>query len=126
MKLLGLLFSALLVSGVLVSGPAVAANDATHGKVVFARCAACHSLQPGKKMIGPSLVGIVGRKAGTLDNYAYSPAMKKYGVTWDAKTMSAFLVAPSKTVPGTRMVFVGLPSLVDRADLIAYLRASSK
>ncbi|WP_066701230.1 c-type cytochrome [Sphingobium amiense] len=112
--------------GLAVANPAVAAGDAAHGKMVFARCAACHSMTPGKKMVGPSLAGIIGRKAGTVEGFTYSPAMKAYGRNWDVKAMDAFLASPKTAIPGTRMIFAGLPNAADRADLIAYLSAAPK
>lgn len=115
--------TAALIGGVAPVTVAHAAGDPGRGKVVFARCAACHSMEPAKKTIGPTLAGVLGRKAGTLPGFTFSPAMKKYGGVWDVKTMDAFLAAPTKTVPGTRMVFMGLPKAEDRADLIAYMQA---
>lgn len=126
MKLTELAVTILVAYSLLGSAPAAAAGDATHGKIVFARCAACHSMEPGKKMIGPSLAGVFGRKAGSLGGYAFSPAMKKYDKVWDRKAMDAFLTAPTKTVPGTRMVFPGLSNPADRADLLAYLQATPR
>lgn len=99
-------------------------GDAAKGKAVFARCAACHTMQPGVNRIGPSLAGIVGRKAATVPGFNYSPAMKKAALSWDARTLDAFLAKPMTRVPGNRMVFAGLPNPADRANLIAYLRAA--
>lgn len=126
MKLPGLTIAILAPYSLLASAPATAAGDATHGKTVFARCAACHSMDRRKKMIGPSLAGVFGRKAGSLGGYAFSEAMKKYAKVWDVKAMDAFVTAPSKTVPGTRMVFPGLSNPADRADLLAYLRVAPR
>lgn len=97
-------------------------GNAVHGQQIFARCSACHVVgQTGGKM-GPALNGVVDRKAGTVAGYAYSPAMKNSGLTWDAATLARFLEAPSKTVPGTKMFFPGLASPQDRADVTAYLK----
>lgn len=110
-----------------LAAPALGASpspkgDSTHGQQIFARCAACHTLgQNGGKM-GPSLNGVVGRKAGSVAGYAYSPAMKASGLKWDVPTLARFLQAPSKTVPGTKMFFPGLPNPQDGADLTAYLQ----
>ena len=111
--------------GALLGAPASAAGDAKHGKAVFVRCAACHTLETGKNRIGPSLAKVVGRKAGTAAGFAYSPALKAYGKVWDARLLDAFLAAPTKVLPGTRMV-MAVADPKDRADLIAYLRTASK
>lgn len=118
-----LMMPAVLIFALLPAAPAAAAGDAARGKTVFARCAACHSMDPARKTTGPTLAGVLGRKAGTLVDYAYSPGMKKYGQVWDVKAIDTFLTAPNKVVPGTKMVFMGLPRTDDRADLIAYLKA---
>lgn len=116
----------LVLSAMLLAPTAMAAGDPAKGKTVFARCAVCHSVAPGKNLMGPSLAQIVGRKAGTVPGFTYSAAMKKYGKAWDVTTLDVFLTAPMKTVSGTRMVFAGLPKATDRADLIAYLQKPVK
>jgi len=105
------------------AGPA---GDAARGKTVFARCAACHDLNTGAIRMGPSLKGVVGRKAGTFANFSYSAGMKGKGVVWGPDTLDQFLTAPMKYVPGTRMAFPGLSNPQDRADVIAYLKAAAK
>ncbi len=99
------------------------AGDAAAGRQVFRKCQACHSLEPGKSLVGPSLAGVIGRKAGTLPNFNFSPAMKQANITWDAKTLDAYLADPQKLVPGNRMPFPGLKTDHDRTDVIAYLSA---
>ena len=91
------------------------------GRTIFARCAACHAVTPGGKRLGPSLAGVVGRKAGSEPDYAYSPAMRSAKIVWDARNLDAYLTHPTATVPGTKMSFVGIASPADRANLIAYL-----
>ncbi len=98
-------------------------GDAAKGKVVFAQCKSCHSAEPGKNMIGPSLAGVVGRKAATIEGFAYSTAMQKSGFTWDEETLFHYLKSPMKDVPGTKMSFAGLSDPQKRADVIAYLKA---
>jgi cytochrome c len=105
----------------LAATPAHAAGDPAAGKVVFAKCAVCHSAQAGENRVGPSLHGVVGRKAGSLPDYAYSPAMKTSGLTWTPDTLDAYLTDPRKKLPGIKMIFAGLPNPQDRANLIAYL-----
>lgn len=110
-----------VVAGLGLAGP-VNAQDAAAGAKVFARCQVCHQVDPAKpSSFGPNLAGVVGRKAGTLPRFAYSPALVRYGAVWDEAKLDAFLAAPQKVVPGSRMAFPGLPSTKDRADVIAFL-----
>jgi len=80
-------------------------------------------MEPGKVILGPSLAGIIGRKAGTEAGYTYSPAMKQANIVWDAKTLDAYLSDPQKLVPGNKMPFPGLKTDHDRADVIAFFAA---
>jgi cytochrome c len=97
-------------------------GDADAGKKVFAKCQACHTVEAGKNKVGPSLHGVVGRKSGSIEGFAYSDAMKKADVTWDETTLDHYLTNPRKMVPGTKMIFPGLPKAEDRANVIAYLK----
>jgi len=99
-------------------------GDPVAGRQVYRKCQACHSLDAGKNMLGPSLAGVVGRKAGTQAGYSYSPAMKGSGLTWDVATLSNYLAAPQKVVPGNKMPFPGLKTDHDRVDVIAYLASA--
>ncbi|MGB6400357.1 MAG: copper-containing nitrite reductase [Bradyrhizobium sp.] len=98
-------------------------GDAGAGRQVFKKCQACHSLEPGKTILGPSLAGIVGRKSAADANFSYSPAMKQAALTWDPPTLDAYLAEPAKIVPGNRMPFPGLKTDHDRQDVIAFLAA---
>jgi nitrite reductase (NO-forming) len=82
-------------------------------------------LQPGKNGVGPSLAGIVGKKAASVQGYNYSSAMKSSNLTWDAATLDVYLTDPQKTVPGNKMPFPGLKTDNERNSLIAFLKASS-
>jgi cytochrome c len=93
------------------------------GKTAFAQCMACHSVTPGQVRMGPNLANIVARKAGGLDGYAYSPAMKAAAFAWDAEHLDAFLANPRAIVPGTKMAYRGITDPAQRAALIAYLGA---
>lgn len=105
-----------------VSGGHALAADAKHGADVFAEnCAECHSVKEGKNKKGPSLFGVVGRKAGTVADVAYSDAMKQSGISWTPDKLDAYVTDPRKAVPGGKMKFDGLPNAAERADLIAYL-----
>jgi len=99
------------------------AGDPTAGRLVFRKCQACHSMEPGKNILGPSLSGVIGHKAGSVEGYSYSPAMKGANITWDAATLDRYLSDPAKVVPGNKMPFPGLKTDHDRADVIAYMAA---
>ena len=107
------------------AAPAALSADAAAGRAVFRKCQACHSLTPGKNGVGPSLAGIVGKKAGSASGYNYSTAMKNSNLTWDAKTLDSYLLDPQKVVPGNKMPFPGLKTDNERRTLIAYLEAES-
>lgn len=77
---------------------------------------------PGRHAIGPSLAGIHGTRAGTVQGYAYSAAMKASGLTWDDATLDRYLEKPMAAVPGTKMVYPGLKDPAKRAEVIAYLK----
>ena len=89
----------------------------------FATCAACHSVEPGKNGIGPSLAGIAGRKAGGLPGFAYSNALKNSGITWGAASLDRWLTSPQQAVPGTKMPFAGIPDPAKRREVVNYLLA---
>ncbi|MDP3551216.1 MAG: cytochrome c family protein [Novosphingobium sp.] len=97
--------------------------DVAHGKTIFAQCKACHAVEAGKNMVGPSLAGIVGRAAGSVAGFSYSNANKNSGITWTPEKMFQYLEKPARVVPGTKMAFAGLSKAQDRADVIAYLKA---
>lgn len=102
------------------------AADPANGKAVFQQCAACHSLAAGEIKLGPSLAGVVGRKAGSAEGFNYSLAMKASGLIWDEATLHRYLANPRSVVPGTKMAFAGVrdPKRVD--DLIAFLKERAK
>src|SRR5215472_14691010 len=112
---------ALALPFALAGSCAAAAADVEAGKAKFKLCAICHSAEAGKVKVGPSLFGIVGRKAGSLEGYSYSDAMKNYGKTWTAETLDTYLADPHTVVPGTKMIFPGIKDKTERANLIAYL-----
>ena len=99
----------------------VGVGDPEAGRQVFKKCQACHSTVPGKNMLGPSLAGLLGRKAGTAQGYSYSNAMKNANIVWNATELDDYLTAPQKVVPGNKMPFPGLKTDHDRADVIAFL-----
>lgn len=87
----------------------------------FAPCSGCHSVEAGRNLLGPSLHGVAGRKAGTLAGFAYSPAMASSGLTWDAATLDRFVAAPQRAVPGTRMSYGGMADAAQRKAVVEYL-----
>ena len=87
----------------------------------FGVCAACHATAPGETSFGPNLRGVVGRKAASLPGYAYSAALKKSGISWNAKTLDTWLTNPQAMVKGTKMPFAGFSDPAKRKRVIDYL-----
>ena len=110
----------------LLSGGAYADGDAARGETRFQDCAACHKLEAGANNVGPSLHDIFTRKAGTLEDFRYSPAMKRSGIVWTPEALDKFIADPQATVPANRMPYAGMVNPSDRADLIAYLQKMTK
>lgn len=101
--------------------------DVKRGEAVFQSCSACHSLEPDKNLTGPSLSGVYGRKAGTLQSFRrYSDALKSSGVTWDDKALDAWLADPQHDIPGNEMTFPGIKNPQQRADLIVFLKEAGQ
>jgi cytochrome c len=101
---------------------ASAAGDPKAGADVFKRCAVCHTDDKGGgDGLGPNLFGVMGRKAASRPGFAYSPALKKSGITWDEATLTKWVAGPARVVPGTKMMFAGLSSKKQQADVVAYL-----
>jgi cytochrome c len=117
-RFLGLTFVALLA----LNGSAIA-QDAAAGEKVFVKCKVCHQVgETAKNGVGPVLNGIVGRPAGSVEGYNYTPANKNSGLTWDEATLKEYLKNPRAKIVGTKMVFPGLPNDADIDNLIAYLK----
>jgi cytochrome c len=94
-------------------------GNARHGETLYQGCAACHSIDDND--IGPKHRGVVGRRAGSIPDYVYSPALEASGITWDEKQLDRWLTNPSALVPGTKMFFE-IEDPQARADIIAYLK----
>ena len=117
--------------GLLVGGAATLAGlsplraDSAQGERVFQRCFACHSVVAGEdKLPGPNLRGVIGRRAGTLPGFRFSPALVEAGargVVWTRETLDAYLADPSLFIPGTEMGLPGLREADDRRDVIDFL-----
>ena len=103
------------------AGGAHAQGDPEQGAKVFNKCKACHAVDEEKNKVGPHLVGIIGRPAGSVEGFRYSEAMANSGIVWEDETITAYLKDPKSYVPGNKMVFVGLKKDEDIADLLAYL-----
>jgi cytochrome c len=102
-------------------------GDALRGEKIYGRCFACHAID--RDRTGPRHAGLFGRRAGSVPNFPYSPAMKRAGangLVWNEETLDKFLQNPTKLVPGTRMTYAGVTSDQDRADLLAYLKEATK
>lgn len=105
----------------------IAAADLKKGKTLFLQCRACHSLapksEPGK--IGPTLYGVVGRKAGSVEGFDYSDAVRNSGKVWTVEDIDHWLEKPSEFLPGNKMVFMGIKNPQDRANVIAFIQQES-
>lgn len=114
--------AAAAVAAVQDEGPGTG-GDPAKGKRVFAKCMSCHSIREGQNRVGPSLYGIVGREAGSVEGFRYSDANADSGVTWTKDVLFEYLKDPRGFMPGTKMIFPGLPSEEDRRNVIAYLES---
>lgn len=111
-----------------LASAALADGDAAAGlKIYAAKCKICHSVDAnGKNGVGPGLNGVFGRKAGTKEGFAYSPAMVAMGTVWDAEAIKAYVSNPKDKVPGNKMAFVGIKNPEELEHLIAYLKEATK
>lgn len=111
-----------LLAGVSACGkPKVDAELAAKGEQAASICVACHTFRTGKHLIGPSLAHVYGRKAGTVQDYVYSDAMKASGITWDEASLTRFISDPQGTVHGTNMAIQPIPADTARA-IVEYLK----
>lgn len=109
-----------------LAGNALADGDAAKGEKVYAKCKACHMVGPdAKNRVGPTLNGIVGRTAGTVEGFKYSDAVmakNAEGFVWTEENIDAYLADPKGFLPGNKMTFPGLKKEDDRENVIAYLK----
>jgi cytochrome c len=104
----------------------VSLGDVEHGKKVFKKCAACHSIKKdGKNKIGPALWSVMQRKSGELSDYNYSKALINHGKTWSFAELNGFLLKPATWIKGNKMGFAGLKDEKDRSSVILYMNESS-
>lgn len=115
---------AIAASMTMVPSMAAGPPDALRGEQIYVRCMACHALTADR--VGPRHCGLLGRAAGSVPGFAYSPAMKNAKLVWDEKTLDLFIRKPLQLVPGTAMTYDGVPDPWERADLIAYLKKAGE
>jgi len=100
--------------------------SAERGAELWAKCKSCHTVEKGgRNIVGPNLHGVFGRRAGTVPNYSYSPAMKQANLVWNDETLDKYLAETVDFLPGTKM-YGGLAIKQDRLDLIAWLKLSTR
>ena len=100
----------------------MAMGDFEHGKKIFKKCAACHSInQGGANKMGPALYNVVGRVVGGVSDYKYSKSLASYCKQWTFEELNGFLIKPAMWIKGTKMAFAGLKEEKDRASIIIYM-----
>ena len=105
----------------------LALGTVDHGKKVFKKCSACHSIKKGgRNNIGPALYNVLGRNMGALEDYKYSKALVAFGKDWTFQEMNSFLIKPASYIKGTKMAFAGLKKEKDRASVILYMNANAE
>ncbi len=119
----GMLMAVLTVG--VIGSAAAQDGDVEAGKRVYRQCQACHAIEEGQNRVGPSLYNVIGRTAGSIEGFRYSPAHKKSGIVWTAETLDPYLENPRTYIPGNRMAFAGLRNPKQRADVIAFLYSIS-
>ena len=104
----------------------MATGDLDHGKKIYKKCAACHSIvKDGGNKIGPALYNVVGRAVGGISDYKYSKALAAYGKAWTFEELNGFLIKPASYIKGTKMAYAGLRKEKDRASVILFLNQNS-
>ena len=109
----------------LAAAPAMADGDAAKGEKVFGHCKACHVIDKEQNKVGPHLGGIIGRKAGSVEGFKYSEAMKNSGMTWDEATIAEYVQDPKEFIAGNKMAFAGLKKEDEVEDVVAYLKQAT-
>ena len=123
MKRARALLAVALIMPVMLHASQAWSADAVRGQDLYeSRCGACHSIDANR--VGPAHKGVVDRKAGSVADYDYSPAVKASGIIWTEQTLDRWLSDPEKTIPGQKMNY-SVPDEQDRLDVIAYLKKVS-
>lgn len=118
-----ILLIGLLSAAALNTSPAAAQQP--NGEQLFRqRCGACHSVEPGQNKVGPSLFGVVGRTAGSVEGARYSTGMRNSNIVWNAQSLDGFLNAPRQMVPGSLMT-ISVTNADQRAAIIEFLKSAS-
>lgn len=118
----------LLIGGtltMLAAGTAMAQGDPAAGEKLYKKCQACHVVDAEQNRVGPHLVGLFGRKAGSLEGFKYSEALKSSDVVWDEASLDKWLADPKGFIPKNKMAYPGMKQEQERADLIAYLKQAT-
>ncbi|MGI9480834.1 MAG: c-type cytochrome [Hyphomicrobiales bacterium] len=113
----------------MASGAFADEPDLKKGEKVYKKCKACHVVDKEKNKVGPHLVGLIGRKAASIEGYKYSKAMKakgEEGLVWSEEVLLEYLIKPKEYVKGTKMAFGGLKKEKDRVNLVGYLVEATK
>ncbi len=118
-RLSGLAAALLILAG---AQPARAGDAASGGRLFRTQCAACHSTEPGRNKVGPSLFGVVGRAYGTAPGFRYSPASRDAAVVWNDELLDRYMADPKSVLPLAAMPYAGLRNPAMRADILAYLQ----
>ena len=105
-----------------LAAPAFADGDVAKGETQFNKCKACHSTEAGKTLVGPSLAGVFGRKAGSMAGFKYTDGFKKLDLSWDEANLDKWLTNPAAMAPGTMMAFPGIADAAQRKAVIDYLK----
>jgi cytochrome c len=105
------------------AGSVRAEGDAAQGEKLFRQCKSCHATEAGKNRVGPSLFGVVGRKAGSAEEFkGYSEGLKAAGFSWDDAKLDAYLTNPKAVIADSKMAFAGIAEAADREHVVAYLK----
>lgn len=115
--------SVIVGSSVFVSNAHAEGNPSAGEKAFTQWCKVCHTVEERKHRVGPSLSGIIGRKAGSSEGYKYSDAMIRSNITWNEDTLNNFMISNKNMVPGTKETFPGIRDQQTREDLIAFLKS---
>lgn len=125
---LTVVFATMSFAALVTAGAQAQEGDAAAGATVFNKCKACHDAESDKNKVGPSLMGVVGRKAGTYEGFKYSKAMVEAGekgLVWDEANLASYLKDPKGFIKGNKMAFPGLKKDEEVANVIAYLKEHS-